>query len=303
MRTDLARLSLVLGFLCSLFLPISQAQQPGTSGLTVLILADMEGAMGIADPELLYGSQAHAVYGRELLTREVAAAIRGARGAGASTILFSDSHYQGDNILWGRLASDVIRLPKHAIEGSYSRSEVNGIFERYKPQALILIGYHVMSGGRGFLPHTFTARDYVRINGREVGEIAMLAMLAGEHGVPAVAVSGDQSATEEAHRFIPQMQVAASKRVLDDGSIALEPLDRAADLVERTVRTGVEQRSDIPPLRVAGSQQWEYELRDRKLPTSLPGGVTASGAKLHWSAVNYEDGYWKLFEIYAALRK
>jgi D-amino peptidase len=278
----------------------------GSSAPTVLILADMEGTMGIADTELLYGSPAHAVYGRALLTREVNAAIRGAIGAGARTVVFSDSHFQGNNFLWDQVTTPLVRLPKHALEGSYAAAEVDHIFSAYHPEALVLIAYHVMSGADGYLPHTFTTRDFVRINGREFGEIGLLALIAGEHHVALVAMSGDAGAAAEAVALQPRVAAAATKRLLEDGSVALEPLDRAAASVEAAVRQGFTQRQSIPPVSVTAlgnlPEHWEYEFRSGTIPPlQMPDGVSRNGDKLEWTATRYDDGYWKLFEIYKTL--
>ena len=287
---------------------IGQTVPPPTSTqpLTVLIVTDMEGVMGAADPNLLYGAPEHDGYGRQLLTAEVQAAIRGARAAGAQRILLSDSHYRGDNLNWQQLPHDVIRLPQHALEGSHPRAEVAEIFRRYHPQALVLLGYHVMSGGKGFLPHTFVTRDRIGIDGHEAGEIAMLAALAGHFGVPVVTVTGEAGATREAQAMLPGVQVAATKRLLPDGWVALQPLAAAEQAVEAATQAGVTARSHIAPLspaRLAPGEveTWSCTLRHPDALLTLPPGVQRSGTRLLWRSRDYIDGYWTLFQVFAAL--
>lgn len=273
---------------------------------TVLIVTDMEGVMGGADPNLFYGAPEHATYGCELLTAEVNAAIRGARAAGASRILLSDSHFRGDNLNWRQLPANVIRLPQHALEGSHPRAQVASLFSRYHPQAMILVGYHVMSGGSGFLPHTFVTRDHIRLDHHEVGEIALLSALAGHFGVPVVAVTGEAGAIREALGILPGVHTAATKRLLPDGWVALEPLPKAELEVEQAARDGFAARTSIAPLtpaRLAPGpvEHWSCTLRRASAAVTLPPGVRRDGARLLWRSHSYLDGYWTLFQVFAAL--
>ena len=266
----------------------------------VLVIADMEGTMGIADPALLYDSAAHDLYGRALLTGEVNAALHGLLQAGAGTILFSDSHFRGANVTRDQLPADLVWLAPHALEAA--QAEVDAIFERYHPQALVMLAYHVASGGHGFLPHTFVSRDRVRINGREVGEVAMLAALAGSYGVPVVALSGDAGTCEEAQAWGMGAKCAASKELLPDGRLALQPLDRAEQQVREAAAAGWAARATIAPLTLAGSETWEMELRNPLQPArALPGGVSRTGGRLQWQATSFRTGFRTYFAVLHAL--
>lgn len=279
-----------------------------THSLTVLIVTDMEGVMGAADPVLFYGASAHDQYGRQLMTAEVQAAVRGARAAGVQRILLSDSHFRGDNLNWAQLPAGIVRLPPHALEGSWPRTKVAGIFRQYHPDAVVLLGYHVRAGGRGFLPHTFVTRDRIAMNGREVGEVAMLAALAGQFGVPVVAVTGDAGAIREARAVLPEVRTAATKRLLPNGWVALQPLPQAEQAVAAAVRSGVAARQSIAPLtpaRLAPGpvEHWSCTLGaadSRQL--ALPAGVTREGNRLLWQSTNYLDGYWTLFQVFHSLQ-
>jgi len=268
----------------------------------VLVIADMEGTMGIADPALLYDSTAHDLYGRALLTGEVNAALHGLLQAGAGTILFSDSHFRGANVTREQLPADLVWLAPHALEASHPQAEVDAIFARYHPQALVMLAYHVASGGHGFLPHTFVSRDRVRINGREVGEVAMLAALAGSYGVPVVALSGDAGTCGEAQAWGMGAKCAASKELLPDGRLALLPLDRAEQQVRQAAAAGWAARATIAPLTLAGSERWEMELRNPLQPAhALPGGVSRTGGRLQWQATTFRAGFRTYFAVLHAL--
>src|SRR5687767_9772019 len=79
------------------------AQRP----LRVYISADMEGVAGAVTGEQLGPTGFEYARFREFLTEEVLAAIAGARDAGATEIVVSDSHGNGQNLLIERLPADV----------------------------------------------------------------------------------------------------------------------------------------------------------------------------------------------------
>ncbi|MGH7504545.1 MAG: M55 family metallopeptidase, partial [Longimicrobiales bacterium] len=97
-----AALSLLLLLLLPLAAPAA-AQQ----GLKVYISADLEGVAGAVTPDQLGPTGFEYARFREFMTDEVLAAIEGAREAGATEIVVSDSHGNGENLLIERLPADV----------------------------------------------------------------------------------------------------------------------------------------------------------------------------------------------------
>jgi len=73
----------------------------------VYISADMEGVVGVVTGAQLGPSGFEYATARKYMTQEVLAAIRGARAAGATEILISDSHGNGQNLLLDELPPDV----------------------------------------------------------------------------------------------------------------------------------------------------------------------------------------------------
>jgi D-amino peptidase len=109
---------------------------PASGQLKVYISADLEGVAGVVSPEQLGPTGFEYGAAREWMTAEVLAAIQGARDAGATEILVSDSHGNGQNLLIDRLPPDVrvIRSwprPLMMMEG------IDSTFD-----AAIFIGYH-----------------------------------------------------------------------------------------------------------------------------------------------------------------
>jgi D-amino peptidase len=104
MRVRCERVLKIL-FILSTFAAVELAAQG--RGLKLYISADMEGVVGTVTGDQL-GPRGFE-YGRyrEFMTREVLAAIRGARAAGVSEVLVSDSHGNGENLLIEMFPPDV----------------------------------------------------------------------------------------------------------------------------------------------------------------------------------------------------
>jgi D-amino peptidase len=81
---------------------------------------------------------------------------------------------------------------------------------------VVLLGYHAMKGTPdGVLNHTRSSVAETRFwyNGRESGEIAQSALLAGGMGIPVIMVTGDTATCREARQFLgKQVVTVATKR-------------------------------------------------------------------------------------------
>src|SRR6059058_3640118 len=78
------------------------AQRP----LKVYISADMEGITGVVSADQLSPASFEYQRAREWMTADVAAAIQGAKDAGATEFVVSDSHGNGESLLIDRLPAD-----------------------------------------------------------------------------------------------------------------------------------------------------------------------------------------------------
>src|SRR5947208_9720770 len=75
--------------------------------MKVHVSADMEGVTGVVTADQLGPTGFEYARFREYMTAEVLAAIQGARAAGATEFVVSDSHGNGENLLIDRFPPDV----------------------------------------------------------------------------------------------------------------------------------------------------------------------------------------------------
>jgi len=176
--------------------------------LKVYISADMEGVAGVVTGDQLGPPGFEYERFRGFMTNEVLAAIEGARAAGATEILVSDSHGNGENLLIERFPKDV------QIVRSWPRplAMMEGIDASF--DAVLFVGYHASTTNpQGVRAHTMSSATLadVRLNGVSVLEAGLNAAIAGHFHVPVAMISGDDAAVKEAQALLGPIEGAVVK--------------------------------------------------------------------------------------------
>ena len=229
--------------LISLAAAAVSAQRPAPR-LKVYISADMEGIAGVVSQEQLGPTGFEYQRFREFMTAEVLAAIAGARDAGATEVVVSDSHGNGQNLLIERLPADV------TVIRSFPRPlmMMQGIDSTFS--AAVFIGYHASTTSpAGVRAHTISSANLaaVELNGVAMPEAGINAAIAGRFGVPVVMISGDDVAVAEAQRLIGNIEGAVVKRALGFHSAATITPEAAQALIRQKVRAALARRGELRP--------------------------------------------------------
>lgn len=174
----------------------------------IYISADMEGLAGAVTGEQLGPDGFEYARFREFMTAEVIAAIDAAKAAGATDILVSDSHGNGQSLLIDRLPEDVM------VVRSWPRplGMMDGIDEDF--DGVIFLGYHSStSNSRGVRAHTMSSANVteLRLNGIAMSEAGLNAAIAGHFGVPVILVTGDDVAVAETQVIVGNVEGAVVK--------------------------------------------------------------------------------------------
>jgi D-amino peptidase len=215
--------------------------------LKVYISADMEGVVGVVTSAQLGPGGFEYSKAREYMTQEVLAAIRGARAAGATEILISDSHGNGQNLLLDELPLDVTVVrswprPLMMMEG------IDASFD-----AAIFIGYHAgTTNPDGVRAHTMSSGRLadIRLNGQSVPEGGINAAIAGHFGVPVVMVSGDDAAVAEVSHVVGDIEGAVVKWNNSFHSARTLMPEAAYRLIEERVETALRRLDDFEPVEL-----------------------------------------------------
>jgi len=173
-----------------------------------MIAVDCEGcACVVGEPGISLSRSHNMAFVREQTTRETNAAIRALFSSGAEQVTVWDSHGDGVNLVFEQLDQRC-----EILLGSGFSRRFPQLDETYA--GVLMIGYHAMSGAKnGVLAHTYSSAAYrsIRVNGDEVGEMAIDAAVAGELGVPVIFVSSDHKGCEEALDFMPWIETVVTK--------------------------------------------------------------------------------------------
>ena len=216
--------------------------------LKVYISVDMEGVAGVVTADQLGPGGFEYERFRRFMTDEAVAAVRGARAAGATEIVVSDSHGNGESLLIENFPKDVqvVRSwPRHG-------EMMAGLDSTFG--AALFVGYHASTTNpKGVRAHTISSAHFTRVglNGTAVTEAELNAAYAGALGVPVVFISGDDAAIEEVSSRLGNLESVVTKKTL--GFHAAETLTPAAacDKIYEGALSAVSHRSQRKPYVLA----------------------------------------------------
>lgn len=227
--------------------------------LKVYISADMEGVGGVSTWDKQSGPKGSDYEKfRRLMTLEVNAAIAGAYDGGATEVLVSDSHSDGQNIdpeVLDRRAPMVRAWPRPL-------GMMQGIDDTF--DAVAFVGYHASEGqANAILAHTESASRFfdVKLNGVTVPEAGINAAIAGEFGVPVVFLSGDQTIGQEATRLLGAIETAAVKTAGGFFSGTMLHPEECQQLIREGVKRGVEKRRQLKPYKLTRPVKLEVTFK------------------------------------------
>ncbi|MGH7541080.1 MAG: M55 family metallopeptidase [Gemmatimonadota bacterium] len=243
----LAAFALALAAAGSAALVLVEPVAAQDESLKVYISADMEGVVGAVTTEQLGPGGFEYERFREYMTNEVLAAIEAAREAGATEILVSDSHGNGQNLLIDRLPPDV------QVVRSWPRPlmMMQGIDDTF--DAAILLGYHAgTTNPEGVRAHTMSSARLadLRLNGISIPEAGMSAAIAGHFGVPVVLISGDDAAVREAQALLGDVEGAVVKWNYGFHSARTLTPEAGYALIGEKVRTALARLEEFEPWSV-----------------------------------------------------
>ena len=208
-------------------LPVAPARE---GSVKVYILADMEGVSGIRRIEQVKSDSPEHAEGRDLMIREINAAVAAAFDAGAAEVVACDTHGGGGQVRVGDMD------PRAVYETPNAGRLMPSLDRTFA--GVVLLGHHARAGTiDGFLDHTMSSASWFeyRINDRVVGEIAIEAAYAAHHDVPVIAVTGDEAAAREAVEQLGTVETAAVKQGIGRNRARCLSLPAAHRLVREAI--------------------------------------------------------------------
>jgi D-amino peptidase len=242
----LCRLLLLLFASGWFFTTSGDAQTPAQPPrkLKIYISVDMEGVAGVVTADQLGPAGFEYDRFRHFMTNETLAAVRAAKESGATEIVVSDSHGNGENLFIEAFPNDVriIRSwPRHG-------GMMAGLDQSF--DAALFVGYHASTTNvRGVRAHTFSSAHLTRValNGNAVTEGEFNASFAGALGVPVIFASGDDAAVEELKSRLGKIETAETKRSLSFHSADTLTPEASCERIAAGVKAALNRLRDFKP--------------------------------------------------------
>lgn len=252
--------------------------------MKLYISCDMEGVAGVTSWQQVDARTPHPEYAvyRRYYTREVAAAIEGARLAGAGGVLVNDSHGPMRNL-------DFKELPP----------DVRVLFGNHKPFSMVqdadatfagafFVGYH---GGAGdadaVLCHTYTPSVIyeVRVNGVRCSEATINAALLGHFGIPLLLITGDRTTVEGVRAQLPWVLGVVVKESIGTFAAASMTPAAAREAIRDGARAAVAGAPSARPYRFGAPIELAVDLvrtEQADLVATIPGFERTGGRSVRF---------------------
>src|SRR3954464_6453008 len=234
---------------------------------TIFLITDAEGVGGVCRQDQTEPTNQEM---RQLLTGEINAAVEGFLAGGADEGVVWDGH-DGSQTLSTLTIHPKARLVMGALNASM-------LMERHW-SGVAYVGQHSKANIRaGIMAHSYSSLGIqnMLLNGKSVGEIDVIAAMAGQFGTPVIMLSGDQAAANELKEIVPQAELAVVKEGLARNvCVSLSP-PAARDLIREAARRSVAKIGTIKPYTVPQpvTLQIEYTTRN-SLPIDAEGRAGA----------------------------
>jgi len=225
---------------------------------TVFVITDAEGVGGVCRQDQTDPKDQEM---RQLLTGEANAAVEGFLAGGADEVIVWDGHDGSQT-----LSTLTIHPKAKLLMGALGPSM---LMDRHF-SAVAYVGQHSKANVRGgIMAHSYSSLGIqnMLLSGKPVGEIDVIAAMAGHFGTPVIMLSGDQAAANELHEIVPDAELAVVKEGVGRYTCISLSAAAARDAIREAARRSMSKIGSIKPYMVPGPVDLQVEYTTRN---SLP---------------------------------
>jgi D-amino peptidase len=229
--------------------------------MTVFLITDAEGVGGVCRQDQTDPKDAEM---RQLLTGEINAAVDGFLQGGADEVIVWDGHDGSQT-----LSTLTIHPRAKLVMGGLGPSM---LMER-KFAAVAYVGQHSKANIRaGIMAHSYSSLGIqnMLLNGKPVGEIDVIAAMAGHFGTPVILLTGDKAAADELKEIVPDAEYAIVKEGLGRYVCISESAETSRTMIREAARRSIAKAKSVKPYKVPGPVTLQIEYTTRN---SLPIGA------------------------------
>ena len=207
--------------------------------MNVFVLTDFEGIPGVTDIDFMDRDGEKYKLGCRYLENSINLVTETCLDCGAERVFYLDGHGGGGNVKDENIHRAACRCSIADLEDLLQSGSIDCVIE---------LGSHARAGTiGGFLDHTISSKQWFshRVNGKEMSELSMHALLFGAYGVPIAACIGDEAACVQAKEYIPEIVTGAVKSAKTRN--LAQPYENTDEIIVDTVRSALECYCSIPP--------------------------------------------------------
>lgn len=227
-------------------------------GKKFYIAVDLEGASCCVGAPGGLSTSPNYAFACQQASREAASAARALFDMGASEVVVWDNHHTGVNLDY--LAFD--KRCKFALgSGPFNRFPM--IDETFS--GILFIGYHAYDTPGATLSHTYSsaAFQYMKINGKQVGEANIDAAIAGKFGVPLIFAASDDICLSQLKKDFPEIITVETKKSFGwTSAVSKHPYAVTDEIYDAVVKTGNLKRFPKPYII---TEPFRFEIRFKRV--------------------------------------
>jgi D-amino peptidase len=222
---------------------------------TIFLITDAEGVGGVCRQDQTDPKDTEM---RQLLTGEINAAVDGFLSGGADEVIVWDGHDGSQT-----LSTLTIHPKAKLVMGGLGPAMM---MDRHF-SGVAYVGQHSKANIRGgIMAHSYSSLGIqnMLLNGKPVGEIDVIAAMAGHFGTPVIMLSGDAAAANELKEIVPEAELAVVKEGVGRYTCVSLSAPSARDLIRDAARRSMSKVGTIKPYKVPGpvALQIEYTTRN-----------------------------------------
>ncbi len=233
--------------------------------MKIYIFVDLEGISGVVNRNYISAEAGRPdliALARKYMAEDTNACIEGCIRGGATEIIVRDGHGGGSNMTREAVGGRADFIDGYTPGARFA--DIDGA------DGIILLGYHAMAGTAGaILEHTYSSMEIQNIwlNGRKAGEIGIDAVIAAEHNVSVIMVSGDDKTCAEAQEWIPGVITCEVKKGFSSFGGRIPSLIETRKCITQMAENAVRQAKNMPCIKIGYPVRYRMEMVERRQPT------------------------------------
>ena len=273
-----------------LLMGVVQAGQK--AGPRVYVSVDMEGIWGVVHGNQTSSDSPEYGAARKWMAEDTNAVVAGLFEAGASEVVVNDSHASMRNIVADMLdprASLISGTPKPL-------SMMQGIDSAF--DACVIVGYHARAGtAPAILDHTISGGVVraVRVNGQEMPELGLNALIAGYFNVPVILLTGYTETCAQAKSILgDSLTTVAVKEAQGRYAARNFPVEEARRKLTEGAKAALLKKGQVAAFRLKSPFKFELEVNNSaqaEMPSLIYLIKRTNPRTLEFSAEDYLQGF------------